>query len=258
MRWTALGLAAFLNLLLLLVGLWSWTVAPDLTPPPIPVELVMELPPPPAPPTAKPPPPPVVIPKPQETQPLFGRESGPGERTTRAVDQPPPEPSPVEEVKVAPQIEAPAPVVQPQPPVPKPTLAPSPEIAKPTPPPQKPAVATPRPTPAAPRNVVPNAEIGDSNQTGDPYLNQLDKIFRNHVVYPARAGVLNLKGYVIHRLGIDNHGRLLSIELVKSSGVAILDKAARDAIMASLPFPAPPPGYPAVFGVEVGIPLEPN
>lgn len=105
---------------------------------------------------------------------------------------------------------------------------------------------------------MPEAEIGDLDKTGDPYLNKIYEIIRTKIVYPPRAGVLNLRGYVVYRLIVDNSGRLLKIELMQPSGAQILDKAAWDALVASQPFPAPPPGFPAQFGLMVTIPLAPD
>lgn len=122
--------------------------------------------------------------------------------------------------------------------------------ATPPAPPPKPATRPrPRPAPrpetrqisrAAPVANIPPAQSADEPAPelaeARPALNRariltrLRRDFRQHFYYPALARRRNMEGAVTLGFGIDGEGTIHDIEIIRSSGYAILDLAARDAM----------------------------
>jgi TonB family protein len=269
-RW-AIAAAVLLHLALILWFLIDPRFAPPVIPKPaIPVTLVMVAPPPPKPPSpAQPPVPAKSAPRP----PLSYRESGPDQKTTappRAAE-PAPEPAAPEAPPSPPEIEptppAPAAAAQEQPPAPpSPTGTAAPE-AKPNPKP-KPhptvAPAEPRKEAAIPRapptHFLLNLELGERQQSGDPYLNMLyQRIEQNRQpTTPIGSSGLHLEGIATFRVLLDRGGRMHEINLVRSSGASQLDDEVRRMIVSATPFPPLPFDYPDQVAITVTIPLFPR
>ncbi len=79
------------------------------------------------------------------------------------------------------------------------------------------------------------------------------------VRYPSRAIRKDYEGRVTLQVTIDQYGMLLNTETVDDSGHGLLDRAARDAIKDSSPFPAPPmdlQGESFTFTVPIEFRLE--
>ena len=73
------------------------------------------------------------------------------------------------------------------------------------------------------------------------YRQRLRERIRAGRIYPARARHQGITGSVTLRFELDREGRLLSCRVLKSSGYAVLDEAAKETIRASAPFPPLPP-----------------
>ena len=261
-RARSLVAALLLYLLLLALVVYFPEDSPVAPPAPIPVRIVNQLPPPPPPPPAakpqaKPQPEP---PAPQE-RPLT--RSGEDKETTapapakqaeeeRKADSTPPEPD-----KTAPAKAAPAPLSDAEP-TPNGKLP----VAKPAPPsPPKPEPPKPAARPSLSKTPSRNEFriTAPKEQTGDPYMNGLRDEIEKHRAYPPLARSLGLQGIATYRLMIDPQGRIMSLDLVESSGADILDRAGRDMILAPGRFPPPPigPHSPGVV-LLVRLPLYPD
>jgi len=66
-----------------------------------------------------------------------------------------------------------------------------------------------------------------------------EKILKN-LNYPIIAKKNNLDGVVFLRLKVDKSGRLVSLDILKSSGSEVLDKAAKKAATDANKFPVAP------------------
>jgi len=90
---------------------------------------------------------------------------------------------------------------------------------------------------------------------GDPYLDaMLDQIV-SHLTYPPEAG--GASGVAIYGLAVARSGRLVSLTLLRSSGIRALDFAAEDAIRSSAPFRPLPPDYEDPVPITATIPVRP-
>jgi protein TonB len=155
---------------------------------------------------------------------------------------------------------APPPPVQ-QAEIPAPTPAPAPA---PVPPPPKP-VAQVRPPRATPQRAAARASVspsgspahaaagqnaagraGDANN-GAAWMGKLKQWWDQHSYYPKEASQTNEGGSVKVRIVIAADGQVMSIEVVQSSGLSVLDAAAvavfRNAYLP--PFPSGTPAQPA-------------
>jgi protein TonB len=234
LRWLAIAAAAAIHLSPALLLLSRPSTAPLTPPPAIPVKLVME---PPLPPPS-PPPPPLAKPAPPEPPSITPRRSGPDLTTTA--------PSPSDAVAPHEDSEpAAAGSATPGPTSPPGTgeqetamLDPgagAPSLAK------RPAAPVKAP-PARKRAEPPQfAAIGKSETNGDPYLNLVVEAIRRHLYYPEDVRPLGLQGIAVYYIQIDRSGRLVWLDLVRSTGVKILDAAAEKSIREAAPFPPPPP-----------------
>jgi periplasmic protein TonB len=250
----AMMLAALLHIAVPLILVLHWPAAAPITlPQPIPVALVI-VPPPQALPPEAPTPPPAA----KEEPPSPYLESGPGQRTTAL--------APAE--TVAPEAASPradadtvgeAPVKESQPaadekPAAKPLPAP-PESSKAKPKPHK-EVARIEPTKRevdksqAPRLAPPlhhlNIQLGDKNESGDPYLNRLAELIEAHRIYPRVIGQFGLlvEGVAVYALFLNRSGSIVRLGLVRSSGNPNLDQVGATMIQESAPLPPMPPTFP--------------
>ncbi|MHB8921309.1 MAG: energy transducer TonB [Halothiobacillus sp.] len=152
--------------------------------------------------------------------------------------EPPPPPKPVEKPR---PVEKPKPVKPTHEKNPKPVKLPTPE-AKPTPEKQpvaeKPTapVSTAPPKPAAPP--APPAPVSNPSHEA-AYISQVRLQIEQHKIYPALARKLDMSGTVEISYTLNRQGKLVSVEIVKTSGSEILDKAALQAVRAALFPPIP-------------------
>lgn len=77
--------------------------------------------------------------------------------------------------------------------------------------------------------------------------------------YPASAMAARLEGRLVARVTIDRQGKVLSVQLQRSSGHAVLDQHALRAIQRRSPLPAPPEDLLAdLAALHLNIPVEFN
>lgn len=195
-------------------------------------------------------------------------------------------PEPVEPVIEVPEIEVPEPaVVLPQrmaavfPPLPEPVAEPepidptlpmpvampqriaevraetpptvfTPPVRRTPPPPQQQASQAAAPKPAAQQ--AQQAAAPQQTASAEPSQSEVrtwQNSLRRHLAQRQRNPNDRRRGdggEVTVQFGIDSGGRVLSVNIVQSSGIDILDQAARDLILRSSPVPAPPAGWKGV------------
>lgn len=90
------------------------------------------------------------------------------------------------------------------------------------------AVSTaPPPPPALPVNAPPTPQT--PNRMAGPALRRAQGALSRHLYYPPEAVAQGLEGEVVLLLTLGDGGRVLVVEVARSSGHAILDQAALDA-----------------------------
>ena len=283
----ALVHVATILLILLLPSLWR--ELPE--PPPLVATLILEPPPPPAPEPPRPRP----RPEPRARQSGVGeapptekpaqkeRASGADPEQAAAAEAKPAEPSPPAPTPPAPEPAKPEPAppepvaaaeAQPEPPKPSPpapttmpevaAVAPEPATApdaprvprqKPPPPADaapKTALAAPQRPPAAPKH---DKNRDPAAEPGDRYLNPLRDAIERHRIYPAAARPLGLQGTAVYQIVIDRAGRIHRLNVLRSSGMEVLDRAGETMIRAAEPFPPPPPDLPGE-AIQIDITLK--
>ena len=181
-----------------------------------------------------PPPEPVVEPPPPEPVP----EPPPPEPVVEP--PPPPEPPPV----VEPEVVLPKPPPEPPPP-PKPEPRKDPPKPKPDKPKPRPVVQpaqpapvqpTVAPAPAAPAPVAPSPPSRAVPSWQGQVLGHLER----HKRYPRSAQARRQEGVAQVRFTIDREGRVLSVQLDRSSGQSVLDEETVEMVRRASPLPAPP------------------
>ncbi|MEW6594574.1 MAG: TonB family protein [Thermodesulfobacteriota bacterium] len=99
-----------------------------------------------------------------------------------------------------------------------------------------PAVATEA---QAAGSVAGHEEFEPSAQQEADYLALVRQAVERHKQYPLMARRQGRQGTAVVRLKINPSGALKDAHIVSSSGHAVLDQAAQDAVYAAAPFPAP-------------------
>lgn len=192
---------------LIVFALWqAWSEQPIIEPPK-PIEVSLTAPPPPPPPEPEPPPPEQEPPPPPPPEPE---------------PPPPPEPEPLPPPPEPMPVELPEPPPPPPPPVKKPVVKP---------PPPKPVV-TPTPPPPPPPVAIAPAWVEPAPIEAPVELPTFDAAYLNNPkpAYPRPAKRLGLEGTVVLRVLVSPGGKALEIKIHKSSGTAILDDAAVNAV----------------------------
>ena len=133
--------------------------------------------------------------------------------------------------------------------VPLPTMAepvaisaPPPEVVVQTPPPPPIAVQQAAANPVPPQPVT--ATQLSPGETRDSYLGRLLAQLNRFKQYPRAARAAHIEGVVMLHFVMDAQGRVLSFEIVKSSGRPVLDAEALALIQRAQPLPALPAGFP--------------
>ena len=155
--------------------------------------------------------------------------------------QAPPEPLPAPVVAPKPKLVVEKPKPKPRPTPTKPVLSPvKPQTAapaKPTPtPPTAPASTPSTPAPAAAEPVSSAASQAAKQSWQSRLLGHLARYKR----YPEEARRRGIEGTSQVRFNLDRSGRVLSVELARSSGNAALDRATLAMIRRASPVPKPP------------------
>ncbi|MCL1916470.1 MAG: energy transducer TonB [Desulfovibrionaceae bacterium] len=91
-------------------------------------------------------------------------------------------------------------------------------------------------------HIAPGAAAGET-ETGLYLETQFQNILqyvRRHLIYPERARRLGWSGTATVTFVITQDGGVEELALRESSGQAVLDRAAREAVLAAVPFPPPP------------------
>lgn len=172
---------------------------------------------------------------------------------------------------VAPQVPAPPAV----PPVPEAPEVPPPPAAMaateslpppppPTPPPSKPEqaeVPPARPTPDAPKITIAGTDSETFAIARGPLVvpASVDAKFRNRQpVYPREAARRAQQGVVVLLIRVSPEGLPNSVDVAQSSGYALLDGAARDAVLGWHFLPAVKDGRPIPFEMTMGVVFQLN
>ena len=187
--------------------------------------------------------------------------------------EPPPEPEPV--VEEPPPPPEPPPVVEPEvvlpkpppePPKPKPEVkkeAPKPKPEKPKPPrpvaqpvqqAQPAPVAAPPAPAAAPVPAAPAPSAAPSRAIPTWQGRVLGHLER-HKRYPRSAQARRQEGVAQVRFTIDREGRVLSVQLDRSSGHSVLDEETVEMVRRASPLPAPPDEM-AQDRIELVVPVQ--
>ncbi|MBP2229562.1 protein TonB [Azospirillum agricola] len=221
---------------------WHVPVEPiDAEPPAVMLELapLPVAPPEPTPAMEAPPPEPVVEPPPPEPPPP---EPEPPPPEPIVEPPPPPEPPPV----VEPEVVLPKPPPEPPKPKPEPKKEPpKPKKEPPKPPPPRAApqvapVAPAAPAPApAPVAAAPAPSMAPSRAVPSWQGRVLGHLER-HKRYPRSAQARRQEGVAQVRFVIDREGKVLSVQLDKTSGTAVLDEETVEMVRRASPVPAPP------------------
>ncbi|PWC39872.1 energy transducer TonB [Azospirillum sp. TSO35-2] len=170
---------------------------------------------------------------------------------------PPPEPPPV----VEPEVVLPKP--PPDRPKPKPEVkkeAPKPKPEKPKPPPRpvaqpvQPAPVAAPPAPPAPAPAAPAPAAAPSRAVPSWQGRVLGHLER-HKRYPRAAQARRQEGVAQVRFTIDRDGRVLSVQLDRSSGHDVLDEETVEMVRRASPLPAPPEEM-AQDRIELVVPVQ--
>lgn len=210
-------------------------------------------------------------------------ESPQAEIATQApVETPPDAANPT----LLPQAEAkPEPTPDETPVAPVPLPEPRPEAAKPVAPPKPPEPAKPKPEQARkpapkPKDTVrrriaarsdartsersagavstrasTGAGLGRASRNAN-YAGQVSAHLQRHKQYPPEARARGDEGRATVSFSLDGGGRVTSVRLARSSGVASLDREVQAMVRRASPFPAPPDGRAQSFSVPVGFGLR--
>jgi protein TonB len=101
-------------------------------------------------------------------------------------------------------------------------------------------------------------ELGSPDQSGHRYLSQVRAEIERNRVYPAGATRSRaVEGTAVFVLVVDRSGRLLVLQLTKSSGAAALDDTGAEMIRRAAPLPPVPPDIPGeALELEVALALS--
>lgn len=116
-------------------------------------------------------------------------------------------------------------------------------------PPTKPVAKT-----SAPKSIPAPPARQASNNISATWEAQLLAHLEKYRRYPAAARARREQGVVHVRFRINREGRLLSTEVLRSSGSTVLDRAALDTLRRAQPLPAIPPEKPD--SLELTVPVE--
>jgi protein TonB len=153
-----------------------------------------------------------------------------GPKQEEAEQAPPPPPEEKPEQKVEEKIEVP--------PAPVPPVA-----ALPLPEPETPKPPEPTPIPPAPATTAPPRAQASQAQIQSWYGNIVTQIER-HKSYPHAARERGETGVVQLAFSIDREGRVVSSQVVQSSGYPALDQETIETVRRAQPFPTPPANLP--------------
>jgi periplasmic protein TonB len=168
-------------------------------------------------------------------------------------------PTPAEQ-EAQPQPPAPdEPVAESEPPKPEPVLEPAPAVAPPDP------EALPRQETKEPERkkeqVAPPSQaasgVGRGQSRSDAnYNGRVAAHLARHKRFPEGAQSKRNQGTAVVSFSLDGGGRVVTVKLVRSSGVAALDQEAQAMVRRASPFPAPPSGGTMEFTVPLSFQIR--
>jgi len=210
--------------------------APELAMEPVPPEPAPEMEPPPPEPLVQEPAP-LPLPEPVVEQPP---EPEVAEATPELEPEPLPEPEPEALPEPVPEAEAPA-VALPMPATMSADLRQRRLDTPATPRPQR-QPARPKPTaqPVATPAAAPPPAVAAPGPSPEQWQQQVLAYLDRRKLYPREAQRAGQEGVARITFAIDGAGRVLSVSLAGSSGIAALDQAALDTVRRASPVPAPP------------------
>lgn len=97
-----------------------------------------------------------------------------------------------------------------------------------------------------------DAAVVDAQQR---YLAELARWLERHKRYPRQARSRGIEGTTSVRFTLSRDGRLLSHQMVESSGFGVLDRAAESLLTRASPFPEPPPEITDAFPLTLVVPV---
>ena len=142
-------------------------------------------------------------------------------------------------------------------------LAPPPRLIQPaivTVPPPAMVIQTTTPPPIAAQQApvaapVPTTAPRVAGEGRDAYLGRLLAQLNRFKQYPRQARAAHIEGVVMLHFVMDAGGKMLSLEIAKSSGRPILDAEALALIQRAQPLPALPPDFPTRT-LDAVVPVE--
>ena len=115
--------------------------------------------------------------------------------------------------------------------------------------------ASERARPAAPTRAANNVGPGRSDNATN-YRGLVAAHLARYKQYPADARSRGDHGTAAVAFSLDGGGRVTSVRLARSSGVASIDQEVQAMVRRASPFPAPPDGRPQAFSVPVNFSLR--
>ena len=177
---------------------------------------------------------------PEVTEPEQDKQVEP-QQTDVAAAEPEPEPKPAEtEVAIVPQ---------------KP-VTPVDEQTKVTEKPREQKKTTPKRAAAAPASAASSGIGQGRSDLNRNYPGMVAAHLARHKRFPAEARLNGSSGTAAITFAIDGGGRVTSVSLARSSGVASLDAETQAMVRRAAPFPAPPSGQAMSFTVPVNFNLR--
>jgi protein TonB len=94
--------------------------------------------------------------------------------------------------------------------------------------------------------------VGIGRSPADPNYNGLVAAhLARYKQFPPEARAAHLQGSATVRFGLDGHGSVAFVRLVRGTGIASIDQEAQAMVRRASPFPPPPGGRPMTFTVPV-------
>jgi len=185
--------------------------------------------------------------------------AAPPQEESAKPEEPAPPPAPLPPTPAPPE---PAPPL-PTPPVPPPPPLPPAQPAAPSPRPVQPSAPKPRATPPPTQHAIEAPQInlgGNESETnaiasgGHVVPASVDAKFHNkEPVYPPEAARRAEQGAVILLIHVSPDGLAAGVDVMQSSGFALLDRAARDAVEGWHFLPAVRDGQPVPFDMKLRV-----
>jgi TonB family protein len=149
------------------------------------------------------------------------------------------------------------PVAKEKPPEPEPVIEPAPPIPPPDPEalPRQETKEKERKKVAPPSQAASGVGRGQSRSDAN-YNGRVAAHLARHKRFPEGAQSKRNEGTAVVRFSLDGGGRVITVKLITSSGVAALDQEAQAMVRRASPFPAPPSGGTMEFTVPLSFQIH--